>query len=137
MANLPFLPGGAAVIELKQHGEFGTQLRDIAVTAQLHHFAVRSPSLHKKIDAKSGRRDDSWNCPGVRLPPSHTAGADATFCPSMSFASKLPLTVDVEHFRVALADALAVTGLVPLECVCSDSQTTGVSWWTNANGGLR
>ena len=71
------------------------------------------------------------------MPPNHVTGAPGSFCPSMSYASKWPVSVDRLRFRHAASDALAATGLKALACDCSDGADTGAHWWTNGNGGLR
>ena len=111
VANFVFMPPGAAVIELKQFGEFGTQPRDLCSAGQLHHAAIRSarPPAAAEVSAQS------W-CPPVRPLGCH-AGAPMSFCDSMSYhPGSYDVQVDSARLELAVSEALAVTGLRTIVC---------------------
>ena len=130
MANIVFMPEGASVIELKQYGEYCTQLRDIASVSHLHHFAVRSSSPPQKDEFFNSSEP---GCAAVKLPPGHSVGAPAAFCPSMSYNSNWPVTVEMVKFRVAAEEAFAATGMAAMKCECEATSTTGADWWTHVS----
>ena len=107
-----WLREGAAVVELKQYGEYSTTFRDLAAVSRLQLFAV-----HARTPPNPVARD----CP-ARWYLHDYAGAPAMTC--VEFLHKNPrrpdpgIAVDASELAVAVGHAARAAGLVPVACTC-------------------
>ena len=112
LTNMLWLREGAAVVELKQYGEYSTTFRDLAAVSRLQLFAV-----HARTPPNPVARD----CP-ARWYPHDYAGAPAMTC--VEFLHKNPrrpdpgIAVDASELAVAVGHAARAAGLVPVACTC-------------------
>ena len=80
LANLIFLPSGAAVVELKQKNEFSTIFRDGCSSSELHHFAVHTELPSPTDDNSTGNVATRKPCRARRELHLHS-GAPSASCP--------------------------------------------------------
>ena len=112
LTNMLFLREGAAVVELKQYGEYSTTFRDLASSAKIQHFAVYSRKPPFPV---------SEDCP-AQVYLNDFAGAPAMTCIELLHKHPNrpdpPVDVDAAELAAALRDATRASGLVPLACSC-------------------
>lgn len=117
LANLIFLPSGAAVVELKQKNEFSTIFRDGCSSSELHHFAVHTELPSPTDDNSTGNVATRKPCRARRELHLHS-GAPSASCPEQLHHAHHDLAIEPWRFAGSILTALRATGAVPASCEC-------------------